>query len=100
MLKELQYKHIEISNLSNKKKLLPTYWKKYKKYIKKRYFRKYSAQIWKKYTGFVLLRSYLVDTNLWYGAKKNFLKYKSKKYNLTPLYCSVKISSLINVYNK
>lgn len=79
-------------------------WKKKKKLIKKQYFRKYQVKVWLHKNKRVLLRSYLINQNLWYSAKKgillNLCLYKISKNTLINNDNKLYVKSLINDYNK
>lgn len=104
MLKELELEYLnKIENdfiKSNSDEL----WHRTKKKTKKKYFRKFTARVWKRYSRYILLRSYLVNKNLWYSGKKGILN--SELVNKTILTVNwqsnniVRLQSVVNDFIK
>ena len=100
MLKKLQISYISNKNCIVSKNNYLNYWRKFKKRIKTQYFRIYTRKIWKRYVTFILIRPYLVDKNLWYSAKKNFLKNYNFNNNKVYLIKKKCLSTILNVCKK
>ena len=85
------------------KKIL-TGWKKKEKLIKKHYFRKYQVKVWLHKGRYLLMRSYLINSNLWYTGKKGILLrfsiYKISINTAVVNSAKIKINSIVNDYNK
>ena len=78
--------------------------KKKKKLIKKQYFRKYQVKVWLHKSRYLLMRSYLINSNLWYTGKKGILlRYDMYKISINTSVVNsvkIKINSIVNDYNK
>lgn len=100
MLKELELEYLnKIENdyiRSNSDEL----WYRTKKKTKKKYFRKFTARVWKRYSRYILLRPYLINKNLWYSGKKGILNSKLSSKILPivnwQLNHVVKLQSIVN----
>jgi len=79
-------------------------WKKKDKIIKKQYFRRYQVKVWLHKGRYLLMRSYLINSNLWYTGKKGILVkfdiYKISANTIVLNDIKIKVNSIVNDYNK
>lgn len=79
-------------------------WKKKTTTIKKQYFRKYQVKVWLHKNKYLLIRPYLINSNLWYTGKKgvilNYSLCKAVENTLLTNSLKTKVNSIVSDYNK
>lgn len=104
MLRELELSYLEKIKNDHVKTNADAFWCKIKKKTKKKYFRRFTARVWKRYSRYILLRAYLINKNLWYSGKKGILNSKFNNKILPIVKCElgsiVRLQSIVNDFIK